>query len=73
MGKMLLALLRRWTKTSLVLRILIGLIIGAVLGIVAPQWAAIGILGMVFVSALKAIAPVLVTVLVMSSVAKAGE
>ena len=72
MGKMLLALFRRWTKTSLVLRILIGLIIGAILGIVAPQWTAVGILGMVFVSSLKAIAPVLVAMLVMSSVAKAG-
>lgn len=57
---------------SLVLRILIGLVIGAVLGLVVPEWTGISILGQVFVSALKAIAPVLVGVLVAASIAKAG-
>lgn len=66
-------LLKKWADTSLVLRILIGLIIGAVLGLVVPQWTGIAILGKVFVSALKAIAPVLVAVLVMSSIARAGK
>ena len=70
--KKLTILFLKWTDTSLVLRILIGLIIGACLGLLFPKWTAIGILGHVFVSALKAIAPVLVAVLVMSSVAKAG-
>lgn len=65
-------LLRKWTETSLVLRILIGLVIGAVLGLVVPEWTGISILGQVFVSALKAIAPVLVAVLVVASIAKAG-
>lgn len=65
-------LFQRWTKMSLVLRILIGLVIGAVLGMVVPEWTAIAILGQVFVSALKAIAPVLVAVLVAASIAKAG-
>ena len=54
------------------LRILVGLMIGAVLGLLVPEWTAIGILGKVFVSALKAIAPVLVAVLVAASIAKAG-
>ena len=66
-------LLRKWTGTSLVLRILIGLVIGAILGLVAPDWTWIGILGKVFVSALKAVAPVLVAVLVAASIAKAGS
>ena len=66
-------LLKKWADTSLVLRILIGLVFGAVLGLVAPQWTGIAILGQVFVSALKAIAPVLVAVLVMSSIARAGK
>ena len=57
---------------SLVLRILIGLVIGAILGLTVPQWSGIGILGQVFVSALKSIAPVLVAVLVAASIAKAG-
>ena len=65
-------LLRKWTETSLVLRILIGLVIGAVLGLTVPGWKGIGILGTVFVSALKAVAPVLVAVLVMASIAKAN-
>ena len=58
---------------SLVLRILIGLIIGTVLGLIAPQWDGISILGLVFVSALKAIAPILVAVLVAASIAKASS
>ena len=60
-----------WTSTRLVVRIFIGLVIGALLGLFAPQLSGLTILGRVFVSALKAIAPVLVAVLVMSSVAKA--
>ena len=64
--------LKWWTGISLVLRILIGLVIGAVLGLVCPGATGIGILGTVFVSALKAIAPVLVAVLVAASIAKAG-
>ena len=64
-------LLKWWTGTSLVLRILGGLVIGAVLGLTVPQWTGIGILGQVFVSALKAIAPILVMLLVAASIAKA--
>ena len=64
-------LLKKWTGMSLVVRILIGLVIGAVLGLVCPKWTVIGILGKVFVNALKAIAPILVALLVASSIAKA--
>ena len=64
-------MLKRWTSVSLVLRIFVGLVIGAVLGLLVPEWTAISILGKVFVSALKAIAPVLVAVLVAASIAKA--
>ena len=64
-------LLKKWAGMSLVVRILIGLVIGAVLGLVCPGWRAIGLLGQVFVSALKAIAPILVFLLVASSIAKA--
>ena len=65
------SIVRKWTGTSLVLRIAIGLVIGAILGLVVPQWTGIGLLGHIFVSALKAIAPVLVAFLVCSSIAKA--
>ena len=63
----------KWCQMSLVLRILGGLIIGASLGLLVPQWKWIGVMGIVFVSALKAIAPVLVAVLVAASIAKAGS
>ena len=66
-------LLKKYTDTSLMLRILIGLVIGAVLGLALPGWTGIGILGRIFVSALKGIAPVLVAVLVISSIAKADK
>lgn len=66
-------LLEKYTSVSLMLRILIGLVVGALLGLLLPQWTGIAILGRMFVSALKGIAPVLVAVLVMSSVAKAGS
>ena len=65
------SIFRKWSDTSLVLRILVGLVIGAVLGLLAPGWTWLGILGTIFVSALKAVAPVLVAVLVMASIAKA--
>ena len=63
---------KKWTQTSLILRILIGLIIGALLGLICPKATGIAILGTVFVGALKAIAPVLVFVLVISAITKAS-
>ena len=54
----------KWTRIALVKRILVGLILGAILGIAVPQATGIAILGDVFVSALKAIAPLLVFFLV---------
>ncbi len=63
---------KKYSETNLVIRILIGLIIGSVLGLTVPQ-IGLGILGDVFVGALKAIAPILVFVLVVSSLANAGE
>ena len=61
----------KWMETSLVLKIVIGLIIGAILGVAVPQWSAIGFLGDLFVSILKAIAPILVFVLVVSAISMA--
>ena len=56
---------------SLILRISIGLLIGAILGLILPSWTWLSILGTLFVGALKAIAPVLVFVLVSASLANA--
>ena len=63
----------KWTRIALVKRILVGLILGAILGIAVPQATGIAILGDVFVSALKAIAPLLVFFLVISSLCNAGK
>ncbi len=64
---------KKWAETSLILRIVAGLIVGAVLGIAAPQLTTIGVLGSIFVGALKAIAPLLVFLLVTSSLANASN
>lgn len=66
-------LIRKWTDISLIVRILIGLVIGVALGLLVPGVKWIGILGSIFVGALKAIAPILVFILVAASVAKAGS
>ena len=62
-----------YSKSPLILRILIGLIIGICLGLWVPQAGFVTTFGSIFVGALKAIAPVLVFVLVVSSLSSAGE
>jgi serine/threonine transporter len=64
-------IIKKWTESSLILKIVIGLIIGAILGILVPKWTIIGFPGEIFVSALKSIAPILVFVLVASAISKA--
>ena len=66
------AIVKRWQGIPLILRILVGLILGAVLGAVAPNLTILTILGDIFVGALKAVAPVLVFVLVIASLANAS-
>lgn len=63
-------ILRYYTHSSLVLRIVIGLLLGILLAYAAPAAALkVGLLGELFVLALKAVAPILVLVLVISSLA----
>lgn len=64
-------IVKKWNSLSLIIRIAIGLVLGAILGVVLPGLTFIAVLGDVFVGALKAIAPVLVFILVMSSLASA--
>ena len=66
-------IIQKWNSISLVKRILCGLVIGAILGMAVPQVSVIGILGTLFVGALKAIAPVLVFFLVMAALACGQE
>ena len=65
--------INKWTESSLILKIILGLIIGAVLGVLVPQYKLIGLPGELFVSALKAIAPILVLVLFASAISKASS
>ncbi|CAH2212145.1 serine/threonine transporter SstT [Tepidibacter aestuarii] len=69
-------LLKQWNKLSLVKRIIIGLIVGIILAMVAPEAAKpIGLFGSLFVGGLKAVAPILVFFLVMSAISqhKSGQ
>lgn len=63
----------KWTGISLVKRIVVGLIIGVILALTVPGASGIGVLGNVFVGALKGIAPLLVFFLVMSALSNAGK
>lgn len=80
-------IVQKWNSISLILRIAFGLAIGIVLALVLPKGediagigavctgisSVVGIFGDVFVGALKAIAPVLVFVLVISALANANS
>ncbi|MDD6715541.1 MAG: serine/threonine transporter SstT [Firmicutes bacterium] len=60
----------KYNSVSLIARIVCGLVIGLLFGLFIPGAAFIGVFGDLFVGALKAIAPVLVFVLVMSALAQ---
>ena len=66
-------ILKKWSDSSLILRIAIGLAVGTILGLLFPKADSFGIPGTIFIGALKAIAPVLVAVLVCASIAGAGN
>lgn len=61
--------LKKWKNLNLVFRILCGMVLGVILAFLVPQASLIAILGSLFVGALKGIAPLLVFVLVISSLA----
>ena len=66
-------LVKAYTSVSLIIRILCGLLIGAVLGLLFDNLEVISLLGTIFVGALKAVAPVLVFVLVVSALAQGND
>ena len=59
-----------YNGASLIVRIIVGLIIGTVLALTMPHVTWIGEFGTLFVAALKAVAPILVFVLVASALAQ---
>ena len=63
----------KYNSISLIVRILCGLVIGAVLALTAPGAGWVAELGTLFVGALKGIAPVLVFVIVASALAQGSS
>ena len=66
------ATFRKWQSISLILRIVIGLVLGAILATVIPDNGVVPVFGSIFVGLLKGIAPILVFVLVISALANAS-
>ena len=64
---------KKYNDTSLILRIAIGLVIGAVLALLCPGATWLEELGNLFVGALKGVAPVLVFVIVTSALAQGSS
>ena len=62
-----------WNRTSLIKRIAIGVVVGAVLGLLVPKFTVIGLLGDMFVGGLKAITPLLVFALVANALSQTRE
>lgn len=57
-----------WNRLSLVHRIFVGIVVGIILALTVPQAKGIAIFGSLFVSALKAVAPILVLLLVIAAI-----
>ncbi|MBQ7682079.1 MAG: cation:dicarboxylase symporter family transporter, partial [Oscillibacter sp.] len=71
--KQLKQLVKDYNEFSLILRIAVGLAVGAVLGLIVPGASWLSIFGDLFVGALKAIAPILVFVLIMSALVQSSK
>ena len=66
-------LIQKYNSISLIVRIICGLIVGVILGLLFDNLSFIALLGSIFVGALKAVAPVLVFVLVVSALAQGND
>ena len=65
-------IIERYNSVNLILRIAVGIVIGAILAFVLPRATWIEMFGTLFVGSLKAIAPVLVAILVAASLCQGG-
>ncbi|MEG0383401.1 MAG: serine/threonine transporter SstT [Solibacillus sp.] len=64
------SLFEKWNSINLVNRIIVGILLGVVFALLAPeQLSVISIFGTLFISALKAVAPILVFILVINAIA----
>ncbi len=60
-----------YSNSNLIIRIFLGIVLGAVFALVIPKFQFVSVFGLLFIGALKSIAPVLVFVLIISSLANA--
>lgn len=68
------SLWRKWNSINLVVRIFLGIVVGLVLALTIPdQVGFVSLFGALFVNALKAIAPILVFVLVINALSSQKE
>lgn len=72
-SKALRGVVDKYNGVSLIIRIIVGLIAGTALALVVPHMTWISEFGTLFVSALKAVAPILVFVLVASALAQGNS
>ena len=72
-SKALRGVVDKYNGVSLIIRIIVGLIAGTALALVVPHMTWIGEFGTLFVSTLKAVAPILVFVLVASALAQGNS
>ena len=69
----ILSILKSWQSINLITRIVIGLVIGAILGLTIPENTVVPLFGQLFVGLLKGIAPLLVFVLITAALSNSGE
>ncbi len=66
-----------YRNTNIVIKIVIGIMVGIILAFIYPNFNGINLFGILFVGALKGVAPILVSILIISSLAgytsKAGK
>ena len=63
-------IIKKYNKSNLILRIIVGIVIGVLAALLFPKAQFIGLFGHLFVGALKSVAPMLVMILVISSLAQ---
>ena len=66
-------LVKKYNNTSVVIKIFVGIILGSIIAFIFPNASWLRVLGDLFVGALKAIAPMLVFILVISSLANGAK
>lgn len=72
-GRNVMKIIEKYNSVSLIIRIICGLVIGTILGLLFKDLPVVPLFGDLFVGALKAVAPVLVFALVLSALAQGND